>query len=131
VIKNIKILKYIKLICIKLLCCDIKTMIAILHFSYHNTVILCIPWLTCWACNSLIWKAPWGRHPSVKTWERLIFGINCIVLGAHVGWCINYVNIHNMNNMKFLDSFLKTDTLKFQTAGDHIFCLHKCLVECF
>ena len=105
-------------------------MIAILQFLCHNTVILCVCRLTCWAFNSLLWKAPWGRHPSVKTCERLIFGINCIVLSAPVGSYINCMNMHGMNNMKFLDSFLKTDMLKFHTAGDHICCLNMCLVEC-
>jgi len=41
------------------------------------------------------------------------------------------MNMHGMNNMKFFDSFLKTDVLKFHTAGDHIYCLNTCLCGMF
>jgi hypothetical protein len=60
-----------------------------------------IPRLKRWTCNALIWKILWRWHSGAETCRRLIFVINSILLSAIVGWCIDYQNMHGMDNIKW------------------------------
>jgi len=48
--------------------------------------------------DPLTWKIPWGWHPGAETCRGFV--INCTLLSAPVGWCINYYNMHCMSNIQ-------------------------------
>jgi hypothetical protein len=51
---------------------------------------------------SFVLKNSWGWHPGAETCRTLILVMNCILLSAHVDWCINCKNTYGMNNIKFM-----------------------------
>ena len=53
------------------------------------------------SCDCVLsWKAPSEWHPDVETCRRLIFVMNCILLSASVGRCINCNNRYCLNTHK-------------------------------
>ena len=58
--------------------------------EYIKQLIRCIPRLAFWVCVSWIWKTPWRWQARAWTCSRIILVVNCILLCALVGFCINY-----------------------------------------
>ena len=50
------------------------------------------------------------RHRGAETCRKSVLIINCNVLSALAGWCTNYKNMHDINNIKFPQS--KSGTLE-------------------
>jgi hypothetical protein len=51
----------------------------------------------------MFWITPWWWHPGAETCRSCILVSECILLSSWAGLCINYKNMHGMNNIKYND----------------------------
>jgi hypothetical protein len=62
--------------------------------------------------DPLTWRIPWGWHPGAETCRRFV--INCTLLSTPVGLCINYYNMHSLNNINVRCEFIVNLLLQLQ-----------------
>jgi len=88
-----------------------------IYYFIHSHKGSALPRLACWVCIPLFQKTPWGWLPHAARCRHLILVINCILISAYIGWCINPVSFVSEGTA------VKNDKCEWMTvSGKHWVC---------